>query len=89
VRHGSCNELVWFGPAYNEHRDLGFSCLFEEMDKITSYLLGQTPLQSLDTIEQRVSVTTVAKLGSGSLSDVLLAMEKSTGRLVAIKVLSQ
>lgn len=88
MRHGSCNELVWFGPAYNEHRDLGFSCLFEEMDKITSYLLGQTPLQSLDTIEQRVSVTTVAKLGSGSLSDVLLAMEKSTGRLVAIKVLS-
>lgn len=54
-----------------------------------SFVAGVTPLQELEPVEDRVElVAGAAKLGAGSTSDVLLAVDRDSKRQVAVKIMS-
>lgn len=54
-----------------------------------SFVAGVTPLEDLEPVEQRFEIVAgAAKLGAGSTSDVLLAIDRASQRQVAVKVMS-
>merc|ERR1719162_1935907 len=57
-------------------------------DRVAKFLSGQTPVETLAQLESRVDLGGSCKLGEGTVSEVILARDRLSGKPVAVKIIS-